>query len=114
MTIRTRNTLVVFHHPFELKGVDRTLPPGEYRVMTDEQLIEELSFPVYRRVSTVIFAPGQPPHGSSGEMLTIDPRDFEAAQDRDHATPTPLPVRSEWARSGNHAKRGSVEEPLKA
>ena len=42
--------------------------------MTDEQLIEELSFPVYRRVSTVIFAPGQSRYGSSVEMLTIDPR----------------------------------------
>jgi hypothetical protein len=79
MTIRTRNTLVVFHHPFELRGVDRTLAPGEYRVMTDEQLIEELSFPVYRRVLTVIFAPGQSRHGSSVEMLTIDPCDLQAA-----------------------------------
>jgi hypothetical protein len=85
MTTRTRNTLVVFHHPFELRGVDRTLPAGEYRVMTDEQLIEELSLPVYRRVSTVIFAPGQSPHGGSVEMLTIDPRDLQAAQDRDSA-----------------------------
>ena len=85
MTTRTRNTLVVFHHPFELRGVDRTLPAGEYRVMTDEQLIEELSFPVYRRVSTVIFAPGQSPHGGSVEMLTIDPRKLQAAQDRDSA-----------------------------
>lgn len=64
MTTRTRNTLAVFHHPFELRGVDRTLPAGEYRVMTDEQLIEELSFPVYRRVLTVIFVPGQSPRGS--------------------------------------------------
>ena len=91
MTIRTHNTLVVFHHPFELRGVDRTLPPGEYRVMTDEQLIEELSFPVYRRVSTVIFAPGQSPHGSSVEMLTINPRDLQAAQDRDSMMPPHLP-----------------------
>jgi hypothetical protein len=85
MTIRTRNTVVVFHHPFELRGVDRTLPAGEYRVMTDEQLIEELSFPVYRRVSTVIFAPRQSPNSSSVEMVTIDPRDLQAAQDRDNA-----------------------------
>ena len=42
--------------------------------MTDELLIEELSFPVYRRVSTVIFVPGQSPHGSSVEMVTIEPR----------------------------------------
>jgi len=94
MITRTRNTLVVFHHPFELRGVDRTLPPGEYRVMTDELLIEELSFPVYRRVSTVIFVPGQSPHASSVEMVTIDPRDLQAAQDRDNAMAAPpcLPV----------------------
>jgi hypothetical protein len=58
MITRTSNTLVVFSHPFELRDVDRTSPQGEYRVMTDEQLIEELSFPVYRRTSTVIFVPG--------------------------------------------------------
>jgi hypothetical protein len=81
---RTRTTLVVFSHPFELKGVDRTLPPGEYRVVTDEQLIEELSFPVYRRVSTMIFVPGKS-GTSSTEMVTIDPRDLQAAQDRDKA-----------------------------
>lgn len=84
MNARTRNTLVVFSNPFELKGVDRTLPPGEYRVVTDEQLIEELSFPVYRRVSTMIFVPGKS-HASSVEMVTIDPRDLQAAQDRDKA-----------------------------
>jgi hypothetical protein len=85
MITRTSNTLVVFRHPFELRGVDRTLPRGEYRVMTDEQLIEELSFPVYRRTSTVIFVPGDSPHGSAVEMVTIDPRDLEAAQNRDDA-----------------------------
>jgi hypothetical protein len=91
MITRTRNTLVVFNHPFELKGVDRTLPPGEYRVVTDEQLIEELSFPVYRRVSTVIFVPGQS-HASSVEMVTVDPRDLQAAQDRDKAMLPRLPA----------------------
>jgi hypothetical protein len=59
MTARSRSKLVVFSHPFELKGVDRILPPGDYRVVTDEVLIEELSFPVYRRISTMIFLPGQ-------------------------------------------------------
>ena len=51
--------------------------------MTDEVLIEELSFPVYRRISTMIFLPGQGRQASSLEMMTIDPRDLEAAQDRD-------------------------------
>ena len=48
--------------------------------MTDEELIEQLSFPVYRRVSTVIFVPAQ---ASSVEMVSIDPLDLQAAQDRD-------------------------------
>jgi hypothetical protein len=46
MTTRTTSKIVTFARPFTLKGVDRILPPGEYRVVTDEELIEELSFPV--------------------------------------------------------------------
>jgi hypothetical protein len=64
-----------------LKGVDRILPAGNYRVVTDEELIEELSFPVYRRVSTMIFVPGK--SASSVEMVAIDPQDLQAAQERD-------------------------------
>jgi hypothetical protein len=86
MAIRSRSKSVVFSHPFELKGVDRILPAGDYRVMTDEELIEELSFPAYRRISTMIFVPGQGRQASSLEMVTIDPRDLEAAQDQDGAT----------------------------
>jgi hypothetical protein len=85
MITRTRNTLAVFSHPFELKGVDRILPPGEYKVVTDELLIQELSFPVYRRVSTMILVPVL-------EMVTIGPHDLQAAQDRDRVTPPPLPA----------------------
>jgi hypothetical protein len=83
MITRTHRKSVVFNHPFELKGVDRILPPGEYKIVTDEQLIEDLSFPVYRRVSTMIFVPGQSRHASSVEMVTIDPRDLQVALDRD-------------------------------
>jgi hypothetical protein len=58
MTTRTTSKIVTFARPFKLKGVDRILPAGNYRVVTDEELIEELSFPVYRRVSTMILVPG--------------------------------------------------------
>lgn len=83
MTTRSRSKSVAFNHPFALKGVDRTLPPGDYRVVTDEELIEELSFPVYRRVATMIFVPGASRHASSIEMVTIDPQELKAAQERD-------------------------------
>jgi hypothetical protein len=87
MFTRSHSKSVVFSHPFELKGVDRTLPAGSYEVVTDEELIEELSFPVYRRVSTIIFVPGQT-YNASVEMVSIDPHDLQAALDRDSAMST--------------------------
>jgi hypothetical protein len=81
MTTRSRSKSVVFSHSFELKGVDRILPPGEYQIVTDEERIEELSFPVYRRVATMIFVPAV--HASSVEMVAIDPQELQVAQERD-------------------------------
>ena len=81
MTTRTTNHTVTFHQPFYLKGVDRLLPPSDYRVTMDEELIDGLSFPAYRRVSTAIFVPAE--FGSAVEMVTIDPSDLQAAQDQD-------------------------------
>ena len=83
MTTRTRDKTWTFSKPFMLKGVDRLLPPGDYRVTTDEELIEGLSFPVYRRVATMIFVPGPAQRGL--EMITIDPADLQAAQQQDAA-----------------------------
>ena len=82
--MRTTNHTVTFRRPFCLKGVDRVLPPADYRVMVDEELIEGLSFSAYHRISTVIFVPA--PSGSAVEMVTIDPLDLQAAQDQDAAT----------------------------
>jgi len=82
MTTRTRERTVSFKKAFLLRGVDRSLPAGDYRVTTDEELIESLSFPVYRRVATVIFVPARAPRGAI-EMVTIDPADLQAALRRD-------------------------------
>jgi hypothetical protein len=79
--MRTSNKTVTFGRPFRLRGVDRTLPAGDYRVTTDEELIEGLSFPVYRRVSTMILVPAA--QASSVELVTIDPADLETAQNND-------------------------------
>jgi hypothetical protein len=81
MTIRTTSKMVTFARPFTLRGLDRILPAGDYRVLTDEELIEELSFPVYRRVATMIFVPTT--SASTVEMVTIDPQDLQAAQELD-------------------------------
>ena len=87
MTTRTIRRTITFLQPFYLKGVDRLLPPRDYNVLTDEELIEGLSFSAYHRISTAIFVPA--PSGSAIEMVTIDPLDLEAALERDAAGPTP-------------------------
>jgi len=88
MATRTSRQTVTFAHPFLLKGIDRILAAGSYRVVTDEESIEELSFPVYRRVATMIFVPGEAPGTSSVEMVGIDPRDLQEARDRDLKGPS--------------------------
>jgi hypothetical protein len=85
MTVRTTRTTVTFRHPFSLKGADGPLPAGDYRVLTDEELIDGLSFLAYRRVATLIFPLAIGPN--SAGMLTIDPQDLAAAQERDRAAP---------------------------
>ena len=88
MALRTRRKFVVFRNPFELKDVGRILPAGSYEVVTDEELVEGLSFPVYRRVATMILVPAPAPRTASTELLSINPAQLAAAEARDvSATP---------------------------
>jgi len=90
MTItRTKRVTLRFLHPFTLKGIGRQLQPGNYEIVSDEELIEELSFPVYRRVATLILVPGEAYRKSSIEMVNVDPQELAAAHERDQAMPAP-------------------------
>jgi hypothetical protein len=84
MTTRSRREDITFKHPFRIKGIDRLLAAGQYQVVTDEEMIEGLSFASYRRVATIIMVPGAPPHASSMEMFSISSIDLADAQ-RDDA-----------------------------
>lgn len=83
MTTRSQRGTVTFVHPARIKGVDRVLAAGTYDVVADEELIEGLSFPSYRRVATMIFVPGAPPRQTSMEMISIASSDLADAQARD-------------------------------
>jgi len=83
MTTRTSREIATFSNPFSIPGVGRILPPGRYEVVTDEELVEELSFPVYRRIATMMLVPATSNPASSVEMLSIDPLDLSAAKERD-------------------------------
>jgi hypothetical protein len=83
MITRSRRETVHFKHPFRIKGIDRLLPPGAYEVVTDEEMIEGLSFPSFRRVATMIMIPGVAPRNSSMEMISIGSVDLSDAQRND-------------------------------
>jgi hypothetical protein len=80
MTMRSRRETIHFRHPFRINGIDRELAPGAYEVVTDEEMIEGLSFPCFRRVATMIMVPAAAPHRSSTEMITISSADLSEAR----------------------------------
>jgi hypothetical protein len=82
MTTRSRRETITFKHPFRIKGIDRLLPPGAYEVITDEEMIEGLSFPAFRRVATMIMVPAAT-QNSAMEMVSIGSLDLADAQHAD-------------------------------
>ena len=82
MTMRTRRETVHFRHPFRIKGIDRQLAAGVYEIITDEEMIEGISFPCFRRVATMIMVPAESPRGTM-EMLSIGSVDLADAQAAD-------------------------------
>jgi hypothetical protein len=80
MTTRSRRELVTFKHPFQIRGIDRLLPAGAYEVITDEEMIEGLSFASFRRVATMIMVPAAASRGATMEMISIGSVDLSDAQ----------------------------------
>jgi len=79
---RTRREDMVFRRPLSLKGWVESQPAGTYAVETEEELFEGLSFPAYRRVSTMITR--QVIHaGAFVQAIPVDPRELAEAQAAD-------------------------------
>lgn len=81
MTMRTSRKAVTFRRPFSLSGIDEIQPAGTYTVETNEELIEGLSFPSWRRTGTVLLL--RQPGSGIGQDVEIDPLELEAVQDGD-------------------------------
>ena len=52
--IRTSTKKVTFGRRSRLGSTGEVLPPGTYEVKTDEELPEGVSFPVFRRILTLL------------------------------------------------------------
>ena len=86
MTMRSRRETITFQHPFRIRGIGRLLPPGAYEVITDEEMIEGLSFAAFRRVATMIMVPATA-QNSAMEMVSIGSVDLSDAQRMDASAP---------------------------
>jgi hypothetical protein len=89
MTTRTIRTTVTFTRPFSLSGFDGQQPAGSYSVETDEELLEGVSFPAYRRMATMmqLSSDASSKNNTSGilQVAVIDPRQLATALAADAA-----------------------------
>ena len=83
MIVRTSHKTVTFTQPFALSGIDEVQAAGTYTVETNEEPLQGVSFPAYRRVETLMFLPSRPGGPFVERLVNIDPSELEAAQKRD-------------------------------
>jgi len=81
MTVRINSRQVTFRRPFFLSGFEAPQPAGTYMVDTEEELLEALSFPVWRRAATIM----QLPRAGATEYRPINPDELNEALVLDEA-----------------------------
>ena len=86
-TTRTTRTTVTFKKPFVLAGIDEEQPAGVYDIETDDERLEGLSFPAYRRVLTLIHLHPKTSNPGLTQSMRIDPDELQVALQRDQAQP---------------------------
>jgi hypothetical protein len=79
MTNRITTKTVTFRHPFTIEGLDGWQPAGSYVVEMEEELIQDLSFPAWRRLHTAIRLPQRPGALVTEQVAYVDPKVIEAA-----------------------------------
>lgn len=85
MTIRTTSKTVTFRRPFVLGGTSDVQPAGTYDVETEEELLDTVALPAYRRTATMIELHARSGAAAITEMVVVDPDELEAALARDAA-----------------------------
>lgn len=84
MLTRTREDVVLFRRPFRLSGEDHPCPAGAWLVQTEEELIQSLSFPAWRRTGTTIRF-RDPLPGRTIRVIPVEPAELAAALAADAA-----------------------------
>jgi len=79
MATRTTHATVTFRRPFTLSSLDGPQPAGTYRLETDEEQIEGLSFNAFRRTSVMLHLPANAAPGVTRQVVPVDPQEFADA-----------------------------------
>lgn len=79
MHTRSIKSIATFPCRFKLSGHTQDLPAGDYDVLVEEELIQGLSFPAYRRTGTYLLVRGSGPAASGMELRPISEADLRNA-----------------------------------
>ena len=79
MSTQSTQTSVTFRKPFTLSSVEGPQPAGTYRLETDEEQIEGLSFNAFRRMTMTLHLPANPAPGATRYVVQVDPRELSEA-----------------------------------
>lgn len=104
MSARTISKTVTFQRPFVLSGFDELQAAGTYTVETQEEQITAISFPAWKRISTVM----QLNRAGAVEHVPIDPKELHEALMRDGAQENPThPASVSAGETRRHAARNT-------
>jgi hypothetical protein len=81
--VRTIETTITFRHSFMLAALDKAQPAGTYRVVTEEEEIEGLSFIAFRRTATLLHLPALSTTGNAHQVVDVDPLEWAAIVEAD-------------------------------
>jgi hypothetical protein len=79
VSMRSIERTLIFRRPFRLSAVDDVLPSGRYRIITEQEPLEGLSFTAWQRVRTLLFLPADSLPGKARQVVPVDPNELEAA-----------------------------------
>lgn len=98
MNMRSSRWMLTFAEPFTLSGYPEELPAGEYELLMEEELLQGLSFPAYRRTGAYLTFRGKGNFAGRMELRPITEQDLEMAMahvqdltDNQHGDAAPSP-----------------------
>lgn len=79
MSMRSTENTIRFNQAFCLSQFDEAQPAGSYRLVTEEERLDGLSFAEFRRVRTLLYLPAIARPSQTRQVIEVDPAELAAA-----------------------------------